>query len=246
MSCRSTSVPDLDIIEGVNKRCTKCKQVHPIESYHNDRGRKVARCRDCCALHMKEWYDKKNPERLLHPKIYGDEHKLIQGVSKRCTVCEVVKNFDEYNNLSASPDGKSSRCRVCTTKYCHENKQMYATLHKRWTNENRAKSRARGNKRRAQKRNATPDWLTEYDLLSMEQIYQQAITLQLITGQSYHVDHCVPLSGKIVCGLHVPWNLVPMIAGENIKKKNTLIESESISLTLSNEKSWLKLQGVFN
>lgn len=62
--------------------------------------------------------------------------------------------------------------------------------------------------------NATPWWLTDSHLNKMKVIYQAA-------GPNQHVDHIVPLLGKTVCGLHVPWNLQVINAQTNQAKSNS-------------------------
>ena len=52
--------------------------------------------------------------------------------------------------------------------------------------------------------------------------YEQARSLTRSTGVKHEVDHIVPLRGKTVCGLHVPWNLQVITRHENATKYNSL------------------------
>lgn len=75
-------------------------------------------------------------------------------------------------------------------------------------------------KRRSRKLCATPPWLNEDHYKEIENFYWLAKDLETITGQQYHVDHIVPLKGKRVCGLHVPWNLQVLPSDINLSKSN--------------------------
>jgi len=86
--------------------------------------------------------------------------------------------------------------------------------------ENPERVRARNAARRASRKRAQPGWLTDENLREIEAIYQMAYRLELETGMKHHVDHIIPLRGKIVSGLHVPWNLRVVTASENLKKGN--------------------------
>lgn len=79
----------------------------------------------------------------------------------------------------------------------------------------RAALQRKRNKRIAE---ATPRWLTDEQRAQMHYAYWHAKDAARVTGEPYHVDHILPLRGKKVCGLHVPWNLRVVPAEINLRK----------------------------
>lgn len=75
--------------------------------------------------------------------------------------------------------------------------------------------------RRAQLRNAVPQWA---DKSKIREIYACARRMTAETGVMHHVDHIVPLSGSNVCGLHVDNNLTVITGAENMRKSNRFYE----------------------
>jgi hypothetical protein len=104
--------------------------------------------------------------------------------------------------------------------YYVNNAERLKELAKRWSKANPDKTNAKYAKRRAAQLQRTPPWLTKEQLLEIESFYAKAKDLQTLTGIEFHVDHIVPLQGKLVSGLHVPWNLQVIPAVENLKKSN--------------------------
>lgn len=78
-------------------------------------------------------------------------------------------------------------------------------------------------KRYATKKQRTPPWLTKKHLIEILEFYEKAQFLSKETGIAHHVDHIVPLLGKKVSGLHVPWNLQVLTASENTSKGNRVV-----------------------
>lgn len=79
-------------------------------------------------------------------------------------------------------------------------------------------------KRRSDKLMATPSWLTKIQLKTMKDIYAEASRLSRMSSVPYDVDHIVPLNGKNISGLRVPWNLQLLTRFDNIKKGNKFCE----------------------
>lgn len=122
------------------------------------------------------------------------------------------------------------KCVAWTRKRYWQNPEASIDAAKQWVKDNKERRRKyarkhyddnRGyylhNAKRRKKavRAATPNWLTKEQITEMGQIYQTAQQLGLV------VDHIVPLQGKHVCGLHVPWNLRPIPADVNRQKSNS-------------------------
>lgn len=96
--------------------------------------------------------------------------------------------------------------------------------HGRWLDEkglvNRAFNQAM---RHARKLKATPAWLSTEHKEAISLFYKKAKALSTHTSTQHHVDHIIPLKGKLVSGLNVPWNLQILTATENCKKSNKVI-----------------------
>lgn len=89
-----------------------------------------------------------------------------------------------------------------------------------WSKRNPAKTAAKQMKRYCYKLQRTPPWLTKEHFSQIEDIYVRAKIAEDFTGEKWHVDHIIPLQGKTVSGLHVPWNLQLLLAKKNISKGN--------------------------
>lgn len=83
----------------------------------------------------------------------------------------------------------------------------------KWQAANPGKARASRNRR-------TPRWLTNADNASIRGQYDFAALMTWLVGVPYHVDHIIPLQGKLVSGLHVPSNLRVIRGADNIAKGN--------------------------
>jgi hypothetical protein len=77
-----------------------------------------------------------------------------------------------------------------------------------------------GRFRKWTQRQATPAWLTAEQWAEIDRLYFEAKRLSAATGVQHHVDHIVPLRGKMVSGLHVPWNMQVATADDNFAKSN--------------------------
>jgi hypothetical protein len=150
------------------------------------------------------------------------------GVSSSCKVCQSAynKEYRQKNRdslLQADRDryaNNTEELKAKAAKYKTENREYYDAYNKSYYRLNKHKFLAANSKRRKVIVRATPDWLSGLHKQQIEDTYWLAQDLKSTSGEVYHVDHIIPLQGKNVCGLHVPWNLQVLPADLNLHKSN--------------------------
>jgi 5-methylcytosine-specific restriction endonuclease McrA len=152
---------------------------------------------------------------------------------KTCSKCGQERPLGEFHKRARSKDGLQAYCKGCCVviteawrkqkpeaaraldeKYRRENREATLAKHQRYRQTSQLLRRGWEANRRAGINQATPRWV---DRDAIKRTYSMC-------PPDYHVDHIVPLKGKNVCGLHVPWNLQYLPAEENRRKGNRLIE----------------------
>lgn len=140
--------------------------------------------------------------RHMDRRITKDERQL----GRDCTKCG---KFTKPEGLARS----GARCKACEAKRACE-----------YARENRGWKRSVTAKRKARIAKASPPWLSKDQLKLIRGIYQRAVLMEKETGVRHEVDHIVPIAGKNVCGLHVPWNLAVLTMAENRAKSNRVVD----------------------
>ena len=128
-----------------------------------------------------------------------DKVKLHNSTQYACHAENLMERSRMYH--AANPEKVSARAKQYQLKNLHR----FAAINA---------------KREAAKIQRTPVWLDKDDFWMMEQAYELAALRTKMLGYAWHVDHIIPLQGKIVSGLHVPTNLQVISAKENLRKSN--------------------------
>jgi hypothetical protein len=179
--------------------CTKCKKKKQQFEFFNRSSRPkgiASQCKDCCKERDSDRYYRKQDQILEQKSQYREENK---------EQINLKQNEARKNNLEF---------------YRQRDREYYFSN----LEENRIRKASTSARRKAQKNNACPDWLSQDDLSKVKSIYKMCKNISKKTGVLHHVDHIVPLISDVVCGLHVPWNLQIIPATENCSKQNKIIE----------------------
>ena len=206
---------DFQLDKKRNKYYTTCRACR-VQASRERRQANPEKAREYTRNYLKEWRVK-NPEKA-------------SAIEKRYA----KKNAEQRN-------AKSKEWRIANPERCAENAKLWAKLNpekvkasaikagKAWQKRNPEylKEHYKANKqryvaararRRAAQESATPAWLTSIDKAMIQEMYDVSAARFVQTGIKHHVDHIVPINGKKISGMHVPWNLQVITAHENLSK----------------------------
>ncbi len=213
-----------------SKKCTKCGEVRLLKEFHRSNKVKSGRRSEC--VECARVYREANKERSrLYKKEYREINKEQIKIKK--------KAYRMANKEKISDRNKVWRAANC--EEIKERKKYYRTINRAFVNnkkreyyrENRKdilrnwkqnKHKWRGSivssqaRYRAKKLNAYPSWADKGLRLQIRKVYDNC-------PEGYQVDHIVPLQGRNVSGLHVPWNLQYLTVKENMSKGNKFDQS---------------------
>lgn len=160
---------------------------------------------------------KKKAEQNL--QLYYDDHEAGKERLRQAYKKLKVKN----PNLSAEIYARYRESSLEQSKqYYQDHIEDRKAKQRLWSKTNRGTANALAKRYKLRKINATPAWLSESQLLHIKCKYQLAAMLNIHGVEAWHVDHIVPIRGKDVCGLHVPWNLQLLPAKMNMRKGNRI------------------------
>jgi hypothetical protein len=150
------------------------------------------------------------------------------GRKSQCKACKSLRNKARYQanrdeilaQVKAWRKANPDKVKAISKDWYEANKDRHKANTKGWKKTNSGVAASHTAKRRNAKIQRTPPWLSKEQYAEIEKYYAEAMRLTQTLGELYTVDHIIPLQGKTVSGLHVPWNLQVMKGSENFQKNN--------------------------
>jgi hypothetical protein len=195
-----------------HKRCYRCKIEKSLIEFYRDRSKKdgfEARCKKCSSQQTK-LFAYKNPnywrewQKRNKEKIKEINRKSYRKRQAKCRAISLAYYYANSNKILETR--KQQRL---------ENPEKFRKKYKQWAQANPKQVLENSTFRKLAQIQRTPSWLTLAQRRQIQHFYKTC-------PAGFHVDHIVPLRGKVVSGLHVPWNLQCLPAALNQRKGNRI------------------------
>lgn len=230
------------------KHCHKCSKTLPVTAFARNKRQRdglQSYCKSCCAiqkklhsaanpgkeaLRRKKWrtenpardaattkaWKEANPEKRIHirkmwnkknAETINERNRAWYAANKEQVALAHKKLRDSF------PEKRSEACK----RWRANNPDKARTILRKWKSRNPEKVAGYHGIRRAKKNQAIPAW---FDQKAVNLVYAKAQEWGNILDIPLQVDHIVPLTSPLVCGLHCTDNLQILAASENASKGN--------------------------
>lgn len=198
-----------------SRQCVECKRLEGKSEKHLERSRvyyqKNAEAR---RQYRRDYYENNKEKHTLareswkqrNPQKVKDDNKQWREENKEY----VKEKMNEWLAINKEYVKKQKR------EYYIENVEHIRAYAKQYRKTNAKKLAVSDGLKQKRLKKATPKWV---DIEALALLHAQR-------PSGYHLDHEVPLKGKNVCGLNVPWNLKLIPAQSNMRKHNFFCSSE--------------------
>lgn len=167
---------------------------------------------------------------------FFDKSRSKTRVRAHCKDCRraKVRDYEKNNRDKKSAYNKKyieknlPKLQEKRRKYHKDNRAKILSYQKSWREDNPDKVAKARFSRRTNFDNAKPSWLTKEMEAEIKSFYVHAKDCYVVTGEEYEVDHIIPIKGKDICGLHVPWNLQVLPKDLNRQKSNNYDPEDSL------------------
>jgi len=193
------------------RTCTKCGVEKPYsEFYKRSNGYYQYGCKTCRKKLGAKRYSEHKEDFLCRAKEWHKKNPEARRKHKQ----KFMEKNPEYAKEYARDYFKRDYVKKRQNEHRRKDRRLNPEKH-------REKYRLEEARRRGISKSATPSWLTQDQLDTINAYYEFRKNVSGVVTKEYHVDHIVPLRGENVCGLHVPWNLQVIPAKKNLAKNNT-------------------------
>ena len=201
------------------KKCSSCDEVKHRSMFNAAnrlKYRLASSCKQCkakarelnkehIAAQKRRWYE----DNLAHVSAKDKTRRITHKEELR--EAEAKKYLNNRENILKR-----------VLEYQRNNPDVYRKAGKKYRAANPDKQCAKAAKRRSRLLKATPQWTLddEWEQFYLAEIYHLASLRTSVLGKLFHVDHMVPLTSELVCGMHVSYNLQVLLGKENSAKRN--------------------------
>jgi hypothetical protein len=207
-----------------HKHCGACGERKPLTEFHrrkkSDPCVPAAYCKSCNEIKSLHWAKEFKERHNENVRGWNARNPERAAASRRKAFEADPERFRQASRTHywRYPEKR----RASRKEAYHANRDAERRKYREWRLKNPALNAHKAMMYEARKRRAMPAWADRKKILA---VYEACAALNRAAGfTKYHVDHVYPLCSEVMCGLHVHENLRVILAVENQRKSNRILD----------------------